>query len=212
MILTFKDRIKALRRSKKYRQDFETYQKYCLDNDITDGLLLDWLCPTPLSSLSKAAQDLCKKYELPFPVNPEGVITDLANEILLPIESNMEQLAVRPIPLEEGKTVFGLEDKRYLNVSIDMTRTENEITQDIKRLYDHYSPQIKRNHRQGSTIQDPWYIYDQVEREGKNFSMIAKELSGIDENPTYNETVDAVRQQVREAYRKAKSMISVVED
>ncbi len=210
--LSFRDQINALRRSEKYRRDYEDYQKYCRDNEIEDGYLHDWLCPTPLSNLSKGAQDLCKKYGFPFPVDPEGTVTSLPEGIVFSIEDHIDQLAVRPLPLKKGTTVFGLEDGQHLNVSIDMARTEDEITQEIKRLHKHYNPKVKGSLRQRVTTQDPWFIYDQVEKEGKNFSMIAKELSGIDANPTYDERIDAVRKQVANAYNKAKRMILAVED
>jgi len=212
MVLTFKDRVEALRRSERYRRDFEIYRQYCLDNSVTDGCLLDWLCPTPLTNLSKGAQDLCEKYGLPFPINPTGMATRLPDETHQPIKDTIEWPAVNPLPLEKGKSVFGLEGGRYLNVSIDIERTEGEITQAIKKLYKHYSAQVKGNQRHGNTELDPWDIYDQVEIEGKNVLQIAKEIMGINENPAYNSVIDAARKRVEAAYDKAKAILEAFEE
>jgi len=212
MVLTFKESDETLRRSERYRRDFEIYQQYCLDNSVTDGCLLDWLCPTPLTNLSKGAQDLCRKYGLPFPIDPTGMATRLPDETHQPIEDTIQWPAVSPLPLEKGEAVFGLEGGRYLNVSIDVERTEGEITQAIQKLYNHYSSQVKNDQRHGSTELNPWDIYDQVEIEGKNFLQIAKEITGINESPAYNYAVDAARNRVTETYKKAKAILKAFEE
>lgn len=54
---------------------------------------------------------------------------------------------------------------------------------------------------------DPWQVYDQYEYQGKNLLQIAKERSGINENPAYNDKVQAEYKQVKRAYDKAEKMI-----
>lgn len=213
-ILSLNDMLNALKRSPKYREDFDSYIQYCVENNIKDKIVIDWLCPTPLVHLSESAQALCTKYGIPFPIHPSATIQHYPDKRFIPIEEATDFPAALPLPLKlgkDGKTYYGLKDRRYLTVQLDFDRTQDEIIRAIRRLYKFYTSQAKGNKRHRTTELSPWKIYDEVKIRGKAFTKIAKEITGINENPSYNETVDAARKKVREAYEKAKAMLAAFE-
>lgn len=197
--LTFKDLIQALKRSELYLRDLEKYLDYNNKNNIRDVYFLgEFLTPVPLKKLSIAAQKLCKKYNIPYPINPYD--TSILEKLYNP--------AVVPLPLKD--LTFGLDDARFLTVQIDMTRPEEDIRADLKKLYKYYSGQINDNTRNKKTQVDPWEVYDRVQK-GENPLQIAKSKFKVAGNPSYDSDVDKYRKQVERALKAAERMIKVFE-
>lgn len=105
-----------------------------------------------------------------------------------------------------------LRDGRYLSLEIDLhARKGEDIKPAIIERIDEYLCYIeKEKKRNGTTIHNPWDIYDRKHDKGYSLIRIAKEISGINENPSYNKRVDAVYREVTRAYQKACSMIKSI--
>ena len=136
-----------------------------------------------------------------------------------------EQSAVKVIPAEQPKFLRTLQGQflcidskpmlfegKWLNIKIDLTKKKQIIMQDVEREIDSFNADIRQEYsRNKKYIFDPWIIYDLYHKEGLKFAQIAKKLSGIDESPTYNDTVMKVYKAVKRAYNKACELIEVSE-
>jgi|Deesub1362A_J573_1020465.scaffolds.fasta_scaffold00319_14 hypothetical protein len=207
--MKYEDRIQALKRSSKYRKDYKKYEDYLKKKGIIDYSLIDII--TPIFKLSSEGHKLCKKYKILYPFNPDNPPkngTDTA-KISMP--------AVFPLPLRvkrSGEHFFGLEDARFLNVKIDISRTLSDIQKDIKTLYHSYSKQIKVPKRnrdldlpKGKTI---WDIYD-MRKQGKTILQITKDIFRITESPSNDAIAKSKYRIIERAYNKAKKLIKEAE-
>jgi len=117
-----------------------------------------------------------------------------------------------PLPRGNRLTVDDfLEEGRYLHLEIDLGESLPTLEKAFKETVQEWrklrTPANERKERRGRTTVDPWQVYDQCEYQGKNLLQIAKERSGINENPAYNDKVQAEYKQVKRAYDKAEKMI-----
>ncbi len=213
--MKIEDRIQALKRSTKYRNDYKKYDEYRKRNNVVDSFLLDYLAP--LRKISKEGQRLCRKYKVPYPFNPDEEIIVLPGSQAIPSECVMKVPSVLPIPLrktKDGKHIFGLVDKQYLNVTIDMTRPKHVILRDLERLCQHYKAQIESDKRDKGSDVDCWEIYDFVEEQkqkgAENLRLIA-DLFYKKRKLSYHIEPMSAYMRVRRAYYKAKSIIKEFE-
>ncbi len=217
------DRIQALKRSPAYRKDYEKYDAYRRKNNIEDCFLHDYLAP--LCKVSIKGQELCRKYKIPYPYNPDGKIEILPNadneaEVqsgskFKSLEKGIKIPSVLPIPIlnaSDGKQVFGLVDNQYLKITIDLSRPQSVILQDIAKLCQYYKTQIDTKKRDKDSSLDCWEIYDQVkEQSKKNLLRIAKSKYKFTENPAYCEKAASHNERVKRAYAKAQRLIQEFE-
>lgn len=101
-------------------------------------------------------------------------------------------------------------DGKHIIIAVDMTKKNKDIMGDfgqtLKRIRESYKiPKDKT--RDKDTVQDIWKIYDYHIKDKMNFVQIARKISGIKGNPTYNPKLDAYRKQVNNAYKKAVDII-----
>lgn len=207
--MKIEDRIQALKRSTKYRKDYKKYDEYRRKNNIVDSFLLDNFAP--LCRISEEGQKLCAKYKIPFPFNPDGEVEVLPGSQTIPLERGISVPSVLPMPIrktKDGKQVFGLFDKRYLNISIDMTRLKKEIFQDIEKLCQYYKTQIDDKKRNKSASLNCWDIYDKVKgQKSKSVLLVAKGFYGFTKNPAYCEEAMNCYKLVKRAYEKAERLM-----
>jgi len=100
-------------------------------------------------------------------------------------------------------------DRLYLKVNI--RDTKENLLENFKRIIYEYKELLSEepSKKNRGTRFDPWKIYDMYKKE-PNFSRIAKKLSGINENPSYNSVVKKYYKAVKNAYKQACQMIELV--
>lgn len=111
--MKLEDKIQALKRSSKYREDYKKYDAFRGKNKIFDTCLDE--CLTPIYHVSPEGQKLCEKFKIPFPFNPDAAI-------------DMPILPITPKPLrrEKSKSIFGLKEGKYLEVIEKYGRREGD--------------------------------------------------------------------------------------
>ena len=200
----------------------------------------DEYCQLDESLVEPSEEPLLDKYGLKMLIDPEDVrkaTEDDINESAYLVFRDLEGWPVRVIKAEEGKgkrkdkygnplkDIFEneeveitevditphLRDGSYLSLEIDLHARKGDIDTAFKECIDEYLCYIeKEKKRNGKTIHNPWDIYDKKHKKGYNLLRIAKEIIGINKNPSYNNRVDAVYREVRRAYQKACSMIKSI--
>lgn len=106
-----------------------------------------------------------------------------------------------------------LREGRYLTIEIDLMKEIGEIIDKIRSEI-HYFQKYHVNKpktRLKETFYSPWDVYD-LHKGGKNFSQIARELSGRAGYASGNPKLMAVYKEVKRACDKACRMISQVEE
>lgn len=192
------------------------------------------------SLIEPSEELLLDKYGLKMLIDPEDVrkaTEDDINESAYLVFRDLEGWPVRVIKVKEDKgkrkdkygnplkDIFENEeveitevditphllDGRYLSLEIDLHANKKDIKSAIKERIGEYLCYIeKEKNRNGTTIHNPWDIYDRKHDKGCSLLRIAKEISGINENPSYNNRVDAVYREVKRAYQKACSIIKSI--
>lgn len=101
-------------------------------------------------------------------------------------------------------------ERLYLEVDI-RNYPVTAIMEDIMQIITHYKEILKDTGRNKEFTLDIWRIYD-MKASGLNFSQIARQLSGIEGNPSYNDDLMKCYKQVKRAYEKARTIIETCKD
>jgi hypothetical protein len=213
--MKWKDRIEALKRSEKYRKDYEEYEKWRIEHDTTEYGVLD----TFEQKMSDKAEALCEKYRIPFPIPPKDTMIFGPNEeVLGGIEERTKTPAIRVRRRKLGNNEgYGhvTQEGQFITVqiTIDTSKTQEQVEYEFKTLYKHLLSQgsgRKRRPRTSLTYQgkeiDHWFVFDKM-TEKKNLSSVMKEFFSITKNPTYNKEAKARYEQVRRYYQKALNLM-----
>ena len=206
------DKIQALIRTRAYQKDFRELDDLAATALETDN-------PDDHARYYDKQEEMMWKYRVNALIGdkPDDIIFltvgDIRNFFNEPTVTEIR--ASKPIELRDkkGKLVGydyspNLVDGKYLLLKIDLTENRNSILINIKDKIDFYRKYVNRREiRNREYTCSPWEVYDLHHNEGLNFSQIARKLSGINENPAYNEKVMAKYKACKRAYSKAKEMI-----
>ncbi len=212
MVINAYDRIEALFRNPQYLKDLEALQGHLI---------------------SPEADEFCRKYKLSTPITQETIklfrLPKLA-KLFMPEDEfttriirhgNKNSYTLLSQETKEGiehiyydfDCTAWLRDARYLTIEIDLTKKKTDIVDDVSNYVDTFSKSIVnplRTTRNKSTEVDLWAVYDMRQKEGLNFTEIARRLSGIEGNPTYSPRLAAYLKKVKRAFTKAENIIKVV--
>jgi hypothetical protein len=209
--MKWSDRIEALERSEKYRKDYEEYEKWRIEHGIDEIVVHDAF----EQKMSIKAKALCDKYHLSYPIHPDWtLIYNTDGDIVGSMGKEMKTPAIKINLTKLGNNnSYGhvLQDDQFITVqlTIDTSKTQQQIEDEFKTLYQHWIAQgsgRKRSPRTNMTYQgkeiDHWLIFDMM-KEKKNKSRVMKDLFGIVENPTYDKEARARYNQIERYYDKA---------
>ncbi|MBN2282745.1 MAG: hypothetical protein JXO48_02535 [Deltaproteobacteria bacterium] len=206
------DKLQALKRSEKYRKDYDEYLSKKTGDDALVGSLLDHSI-----KLSKAGRTLCDKYGLRFPINPDTPI-DGDN---FPIECfpEIDSLITYLDPPEKWHETLSTSvdnDNLYTHINgklvlmVDTSRSYGELLEAFKLLLKRWGQESSSRVKTSSI--DIWHVYDEVEKNHRNQLQVMRKLFDITRLPAYDGKADAYYKQVRKAYEKAKKIIEFVEN
>ena len=196
--MDWKDRIEATIRSPKYRKEYQGLFKAESQSEQS------------VEQIIKEHELFSKKYRLRFPVDPYK--PNAAEEYLMwnggAVQTNYSSLVL-----------FKFKGETFLDVSIDLTMSLDQIMKEIKGLYEFLvedadeknDKKAKRKRNRQSKALNPWSVYDKHVFEGKNKNQIAKELAGSKDNPAFNEEVMKMYHRVSHGLKKAEQCIKEVE-
>lgn len=210
------DKIQALRRSEQYKNDFDAYLKERGDSvDVYVGSPVD--CNI---KLSKAGKKLCSKYNLFFPYDPVQPYSEDDSWYTSPIVTSLDH--PRKWRTKRALGWYSSDEKRYTHINgklvlmIDLDKTYSK-GQTIEAV-DAYLKRWKTDNKErtkGKPL-DKWKIFDMKNNEGKNLLEITRKIYGFkkhsDNLPAYNDKVNKLHQRTVRAYRKAKAIITLIEN
>lgn len=213
------DRIEALKRSKKYRKDYKEYEADRIKQGFNEYGSIDIF----EQQMSEKARSLCDKYHIPYPINPkETAIHDPSGKVVgqVGVDDNTPAIRVNRARLGEDTTYGHVkQDGKFITIqiTIDTSKTQEQIEDEFKNLYKHLftqGPKKERSPRtylryQGKKI-DHWLVYDMVEK-GESPSSIMKKFFGVTEKPSLDEKAMARYKQIKRYYDKAVSLIGEFE-
>ena len=106
-------------------------------------------------------------------------------------------------------------DGRHVILAVDVTKKKQTIFKELDKLL----VRIKKDYGiSGDTTRDRdvsldiWKIYDYKTQEKLNFTQIARKVSGLKGNPSYNERLKARLNAVKRAYSKAEEIVNRVKE
>ena len=146
------------------------------------------------SIVTKELQDIPKNK--PYPYDLDGVH------------------ALCSFELDDVNILRGYRDGKHLIIAVNLTKKNEDILREFQRIIkqvrkDYRIP--KDNTRNKEFTLDIWKVYDYHKKDNLNFSRIAKELSGKNENPTDNKIVRSYFMQTKRSYSEAVKIIKIVE-
>ncbi len=156
-----------------------------------------------------ATKTLCKKYGLTTLIRP-----------YLPLDEELgwlfEKLPTIPIRELTEEDVLQPKDERYLDLRVDLTEEEEELTKAFNEIIRYYKPNSERTRCKDAAF-DKWEIWDLHYLSALSLVEIARRKSGKEyhpgqeKSPNYNPELAALYKQVQRAYRQAVNMIKIVE-
>ena len=132
-----------------------------------------------------------------------------------------------PIPVTLPDALWTWRKNRmYMRLSIDLNKSDKELKECFIKIVNHAKKDMFRDKAlnpdvsEGRTARkkreyDPWEIYDLHEKEGVPLLEITHRMTGErgvgkENNPAYNEKLDALNKRIVRAYRQAVRMIQVI--
>ncbi|MBI4822635.1 MAG: hypothetical protein HY805_00165 [Nitrospirae bacterium] len=195
------------------------YQKDCSELDDLAGIALKTDNPKDEEQYWKKENEICKKYRISTPICDESELKWLDVQGIKeffhdpPIVTVIKANKYRELRDKNGKLIgfdFSpcLFDGKYLMLQIDLSKKKQSILAGVNETIDYYIKHVKREKtRNKRYTYPPWEIYKMRHKERLSFVEIAKRLSGIDENPTYNPEVNKIYKAVKRSYDKALEII-----
>lgn len=105
------------------------------------------------------------------------------------------------------------EENHKLYLEIDLTKRENTILEEIKKVLRKNQAKILVEPKKPKSFSyDKWLIYDMHKRGGMNFCEIARKLSGKKGNPSYNKELAKHWSKVKMAYKNAEKAINQMKE
>jgi hypothetical protein len=208
------DKLQAIKRSKKYREDYLKYTKERDCAGVNDFFMSGEKTGEQAYVLSEPGKRLCEKWLIRFPVNPDAEYVKGEEAC---VHSPVTYL---DIPEQWKKTVFmsgkdgHKENITHVNSKLVLMIDTGYSTDQIKAEIDKvlcYWVQKTRDRAKPSRAIDIWWVYDEVES-GKKPHQVAREYAaqqtepGIPVYTTENQT-----QLIDDSYEKAQKIISAIE-
>ena len=202
------DRIKAIKRSKIYKQDYANYRKTVdySQQDIHIGSPENYHV-----RLTPAGKKLCEKWNLQFPVNLH--LTD-AQEALNAVISLLDP----PEKWATSKANAIGNQKQFTHVNgklvlmIDTSFTHKQIEEAFKKYIKYWIKEGSGRERENTF--DIWEIYDAY-CDKKNMLEVTRNIFKIKatgENlPAYDKRTNSNYEQVKRHYKKASNIIDYIE-
>jgi hypothetical protein len=194
--ITRYDRLMAIKRHPEFIKDYEKYKRY--------------KNPSGQRALRKLVEIATKWAEEPEAILNAEKLKDTANPVKVATEIDYKRCVIicrdgdNIIPsVQPGGTLLYLE--------IDLRDTKKEILKGVERRIAFYKQAVPKDNRRKrqSKVVDIWDVYD-LHRSGLNLNQIAKKLSGIRDNPSYNETLMNKYKAIERAFDKAQAMIDSI--
>lgn len=216
MRISVYDRLQAIARIPEYRKDFEEYR-----NKAKDPLApIDMAFVGPPDDLpnlmvrlrSEEAIALCRKYDIPYPIDPNFDLNLLNSPEVF--SSYLGPPVVFPFNRPEETGIFvpdketGLVEGRYLPVLIDLTQPKEAIFKEFERILTRILKSSKE--RSKDTEVNIWQVYDLHCLQGKSLLEVTRELFGISGLPAYYNEADRRYQQIKRACDKAQQIVQKV--
>ncbi len=208
------DKLQAIKHSKEYRNDYFKYDKERERTGIIDFYMVGENTGEKAYILSELGKQLCKKWNIRFPVNPDA-------EYVKGGEACVHSPVTYLDPLEQWKqTVLRAgKDGRKENIThvndklvlmIDTSYSIDQITQEINKILSFWIQKSKTRIKQSKKI-DIWQVFDEIDN-GKKVYQVAKEYAAKRTKPgsKVRVTEDEI-QLIRDSYKKAQKIISAVE-
>jgi hypothetical protein len=195
------DRIMAISRCAGYEKDFREFLKV-------------WA--TSREKAEALSRNLCRKWRLEVPIPPR-LGKDEENFFEANRREAFVELAENKWPtnalLVKYQAYIG--EYQFVRWRIDLTKNEKELLQAFTKKIRSWKRHIPKQRKTRKTTHDPWEIYDLHKKKGLSLLEIArrktgKSYTGKENNPAYNEELEASDKRVRRAYKQAEKMIQAV--
>jgi len=170
-----------------------------------------------------------KRWGLNFIVDPEEVKNRPENQLNKNMEGGIFSDYTATLKVVSGETILegerlnfsrDLEQGKYLTLRMDVTTDKGKLLKDIEGYIDFYR-RVAKVHlgtrakpSAGLGKFDHWDIYRLHHVEKKSLLQIAKDLAGEQgsrKDAAHNKIINAKRDQIRRAYRKAEEMVSQIQ-
>ncbi len=208
------DRIMALTRLPEYLKEYEEYLS-AFDKSLEKAEALaveigekwgEYPPPRPLPPYVDVYSDLFKGGYSDRHIQIVEEITDKDPPLRVDWAS-LVRIAHDPDFIPEKPALSG----KHIYIKVDLTAKKTDLEEEFKKLIDSHKKFVpQKRGRDKETQYSPWLVYDMRHRDGLNLSQIAQKLSGIKDNPSYNDKLMAHYKCVKRAYDKAKEMIMEV--
>lgn len=179
------DRVNAVIRTERYRKAFEEYKKalqkypYVVDSWSNAGISV-------VMRSSRQADEICKKFKIPFPFSPDLVLQPGLNF---------------PPVVVNGK----LGEDLWLPIKIDMTQKLKQVQAEIKRIHKSFYIRRRESKRNRPSRQNIWMIYDAVMEE------VHKKVESKYAGKKFKSNPSLKTQNAKNALKKACRLIREVE-
>lgn len=198
------NQLQALARTAKYQEDY----KILHITKLIDKYNLD--IPIDIDLLKKCTPEML---EIFTPELHHTVRVIPANKIKSCMVKNRTESG-EYIDIIEFDFSPNLKEKKYLTLEINICEKQEKIIDEIKKKIKFYKISIKKekqtNRDKPPTI-NPWDVYDLHFNNGLDFTKIARKLSGLKGNPSYNKELEAYLKRVRRSYDIAKQEMEQIE-
>jgi len=186
------------------------YNRLCAisrcDEYVSDLVaLLDLFDKTKTDNIDlydKYRSQLCEKWNLKKDILPQLVKSDKQYFI----ENDQE-----PILDVDKNAMVNINAYIYLikHIQIDMRKSKLELRRAFAKKIEEWSKQYLQEKSNKKTEYDPWEVYD-LYLVYKNYSEVARRISGLSGNATYNVKLKKCREKVVNAHKRALDMIKAV--
>jgi hypothetical protein len=200
-------------RSEVYLTDYAEYV------EKRGGALDVYVCENLVSyhrSLSKAGQELCKKWGLIYPVNPRAKrIEDYLYCLNRPIESIPDPSQWKSA---QANTMTGSDDRIFTHIDgklallIDLSFPREKLHSEFDKFLDHWGEKQKKGSHE--SLINKWDVYDK-RKDGNKLIEITREIYGLkkrsDKDSKFDDKEDVYYQRVKRANKSACKIITIVE-
>lgn len=201
--MLLEDRLNALQWSKKYRADYKRYMKHVKQQGIKDTLATTLSSPIPDINLSEEGRQLCLKYNLFYPFDPDNKdLNSMLNLFPAVISSKMQGINCNVI--KSGSKIAFM-------VEVDSTRDDAAVNDDFMKLY-HAMKEIAsvstKDEKDGySLMVNPWKAYSFYQR----YRTIAEATRKMYDTDKDDNSYSSYYKQVDRAVKKAQELLAQFE-
>jgi len=217
------DWIQALKFSKEYAKDYKIYEEESKDQpDDADKIVCYPNIPGRMDGVfirSAAAEKLCRKYGLRFPIDPstpyeEYELTYLPAPVDILIPRELQEYLMRAFPSGEcelSEVIEELNDyfRGRVTVMINPMFSRDQIRSNFQKILDYYGEKSKEKLKINQV--DIWKAYKMHEIDEVPFEQIAVKLLQSGGKHAYDAEDDRKLKLVKRAYNKACRIIKKVE-